>query len=162
MTGLDELIPAGLTPETVLVVEDDVLVRMAISQYLRDCDLRVIEAANADEAKTVLQEPGLAIDVILCKAQMPGPVGGFGLSHWVKSHASEIPIILVGTPHGAAEAAKELCEAGPMQASPYDLQHLTSRIRQLLAERKASSHGNGGRQGDPIPNLGIASEIVAN
>jgi CheY-like chemotaxis protein len=41
-------------PETILVVEDDVLVRMPISQYLRDCGYKIIEAANADEAMTVL------------------------------------------------------------------------------------------------------------
>ena len=39
--------------ETILVVEDDVLVRMPIAQYLRDCGYKVIEAANADEATTV-------------------------------------------------------------------------------------------------------------
>jgi len=162
MTGPDERIPADLAPETVLVVENDVLVRTALSQYLRDCDLRVIEAANADEAIIVLQEPDLAVDVILSNAQMPGPVGGFGLSHWVKSHKSEIPIILFGTPNGAVEVAEDLCEAGPMHASPYDPQLLTSRIRRLLAERKASSNGNGKCQGDPIPNLGSAPDSVAN
>jgi CheY-like chemotaxis protein len=36
-------------PDTILVVEDDVLVRMPISQYLRDCGYRVIEAANAQK-----------------------------------------------------------------------------------------------------------------
>jgi DNA-binding NtrC family response regulator len=139
----DERLPAGLVLQTVLVVESDVLVRMAISQYLRDCDLKVIEAANADEAVIVLQEPDLAVDVILSNAQMPGPISGFGLSHWVKDHRSDIPVILVGTANGAAKAAEELCEAGPIQTKPYDSQRLVSRIRQLLAERKVSSNGNG-------------------
>jgi CheY-like chemotaxis protein len=44
----------NISQETVLVVEDDVLIRMPISQYLRDCGYRVIEAANADEAMAVL------------------------------------------------------------------------------------------------------------
>ena len=39
--------------ETILVVEDDVLVRMPIAQYLRDCGYRVIEAVSADEAMAV-------------------------------------------------------------------------------------------------------------
>jgi CheY-like chemotaxis protein len=44
--------------ETTLFVEDEVLVRMPIAQYLRDCGYRVIEAANADEAMTVLMQAG--------------------------------------------------------------------------------------------------------
>ena len=42
--------------DTVLVLDDDVLVRMPICQYLRDCGYRVLEAANANEAATILQE----------------------------------------------------------------------------------------------------------
>ena len=36
--------------ETILLVEDEVLVRMPIAQYLRDCGYKVVEAVNADEA----------------------------------------------------------------------------------------------------------------
>jgi CheY-like chemotaxis protein len=44
----------AVVQETILVVEDDVLIRMPIAQYLRDCGYRVIEAVSADEAMTVL------------------------------------------------------------------------------------------------------------
>jgi CheY-like chemotaxis protein len=47
--------------ETVLVAEDDVLVRMPISQYLRDCGHKVVEAANADEAMTALLQRQLSL-----------------------------------------------------------------------------------------------------
>ena len=39
--------------ETVLVVEDEVLLRLSIAAYLRDCGYKVIEAADADEAVLV-------------------------------------------------------------------------------------------------------------
>jgi CheY-like chemotaxis protein len=51
--------------ETILVVEDDVLVRMPISQYLRDCGYKVIEATNAEEAKTILSHKETVINLIL-------------------------------------------------------------------------------------------------
>jgi CheY-like chemotaxis protein len=35
---------------TVLVLDDDVLVRMPVVQFLRDCNYRVVEAATIDEA----------------------------------------------------------------------------------------------------------------
>jgi CheY-like chemotaxis protein len=51
---LDTSEPARV--ETVLVLDDDVLVRMPICQYLRDCGYRVLEAASADEATVILQK----------------------------------------------------------------------------------------------------------
>jgi len=50
---------------TVLVVENDVLVRLSISAYLRDCGYRTIEAASDDEAMIVLTSSQLVIDVVL-------------------------------------------------------------------------------------------------
>jgi len=40
-------------PSTILVVEDEVLIRFVIADYLRDCGFQVVEAANADEAVEV-------------------------------------------------------------------------------------------------------------
>jgi CheY-like chemotaxis protein len=40
----------------VLVVDDEVIARMVISEYLRDCGYKVIKAANAAEALEVLQQ----------------------------------------------------------------------------------------------------------
>jgi hypothetical protein len=39
----------------VLVVEDEVLVRLSVAEYLRDCGYHVLEAANASEAVEVLR-----------------------------------------------------------------------------------------------------------
>ena len=47
--------------QKILFVEDEVLVRMPIAQYLRDCGYRVIEAANAEEAMTVLMQKETAV-----------------------------------------------------------------------------------------------------
>ena len=40
---------------TILVVEDALLIRLAISDYLRDCGYRVLEAANANDAQRILR-----------------------------------------------------------------------------------------------------------
>jgi CheY-like chemotaxis protein len=58
--------------ETVLVVEDEVLLRLVVAEYLRDCSFKVIEAAHADEAVMVLKQPDLRIDVLFSDIEMPG------------------------------------------------------------------------------------------
>ena len=47
---------------TVLVLDDDVLVRMPVVQFLRDCGYRVVEAASTDEAIAILQKTNIPVD----------------------------------------------------------------------------------------------------
>src|SRR5262245_49678618 len=136
MSSPDDKPSAASPAETLLVVEDEVLVRLAICSYLRECGFKVIEAANAGEAMIVLQEAGLKIDLVLSDVEMPGTMDGFGLSQWLRVKRPGIPIILAGSPARAANAAADLCEAGPMLAKPYEPQLLLDRIRQLLAAAK--------------------------
>jgi DNA-binding response OmpR family regulator len=117
--------------DTVLVVDGDVFVRMEIARYLRDCDYRVLEAARADEAMTVLARAELNVDAILADADLPGDMNGFALARWVREHRPGVNVLLAGTAPRAAQLAAELCEEGPALTRPYDPQHVLARIRRL-------------------------------
>lgn len=118
-------------PSTILVVEDEVLIRMNISRYLRECGYTVIEAVNADEALQVLQSNQI-LDLVLSDVQMPGSMDGFGLAQWIRKNREGLNIILVGTPERAADTAAELCESGPAMAKPYEPEALADLIRKHL------------------------------
>jgi CheY-like chemotaxis protein len=124
--------------ETVLVVEDEVLIRMAISEYLRQCGYRVLEAANSDEALVILRKEDIQVDVLLTDIDMPGSMSGFGLSQWARTLRPGLEVVLAGTMERAAEAAAELCEDNPLLKKPYDPQIVVDRIKQLLAARTAA------------------------
>ena len=128
---------AQAVQEAILVVEDDVLVRITISHYLRDCGYKVIEAANADEAVTVLCHKETVIDLVFTDIEMPGALDGFGLARWVREHRPGLDVILAGTLPRAVETAKKLCEEGPIP-KPYDAKVVHNHIRRLLASRKAA------------------------
>ena len=124
--------PVPAPPPTILVVEDDVLVRSVVAAYLRECGFDVVEANSADEAIRVLQAGG-AIDIVFSDIQMPGSMDGFGLAQWVRRERPGLKVILTS---GAARTAKEagdLCEHGPILAKPYDHAELERHIRSLLA-----------------------------
>jgi CheY-like chemotaxis protein len=125
-------------PETILVVEDEVFVRMVISDYLRGCGYKVIEAADADEALMVLQHDGLRIDVVFSDIEMPGSMDGFGLARWVHANRPGLEVILAGTVPGAAGAAEKLCEATHLP-KPYESQAVVERIGWLKALRSSRS-----------------------
>jgi DNA-binding response OmpR family regulator len=127
--------------ETVLLLDAEIIVRMMLAEYLRECGYRVIEAATADEAKFVLEHGDFRIDVILVDIAAAGSSDGFTFAQWVRTHKAGLPIVLAGTADHASNAAGDLCEEGPMFKKPYDHQLLLQRIRQLLAEHARNSKG---------------------
>jgi DNA-binding response OmpR family regulator len=129
MTQADEISAAA---HTVLIVEDEILIRFQIAAYLRTCGYRVIEAAHAEEALIVLQEPDLAVDIVMSDVEMPGKIDGFGLAQWLRVNRPGLPVILCGSAAKAADAAADLCEDGPHLAKPYEPVALLDRIRRLL------------------------------
>jgi CheY-like chemotaxis protein len=118
-------------PDTVLVVESEVLVRLAISEYLRHCGYRVIEAASADEALTLLAEANIAIDVVFSAVELGGATDGFALARRVRTEWPGLNVILTGTLEKAVREAGDLCEEGPHLKKPYEPQHVVDWIKRL-------------------------------
>jgi DNA-binding response OmpR family regulator len=122
--------------ETVLVVDDEVLVRMVIAAYLRDCGYRVIEAADVTEAMLALeQDEAGAVGVVLSAVALSGEYDGFTLAQWIRRHRPGCEVVLAGTAARAADAAGDLCDQGPALARPYEPQIVLDRIRRLMARR---------------------------
>jgi DNA-binding response OmpR family regulator len=119
----------------ILIVESDILVRGPLAEYLRECGYRVIEAADAGEARTFCADGKNRIDVILADVDTPGE-NGFALAAWVRSHHPEIDVVLAGTVARAADKAGELCNEGPALKKPYEHQFVLDRIRRLIAARE--------------------------
>jgi DNA-binding response OmpR family regulator len=131
----DDGVTAAL-PEAVLVVDDEVLVRMVIAAYLRDCGYRVIEAADAAEAMLVLdQDEADDVGVVLSAVALGGEHDGFTLAQWIRRRRPGCEVVLAGTTTRAADAAAEICEHGPMLARPHEPQVVVDRIRRLLARK---------------------------
>src|ERR687894_612471 len=74
---------------TILVVDPKVLSRFVISEYLREGGYRVYQAANAEEAVTLLQTRDILIDLVVSDVQMPGAMDGSGLVGWVRANRPE-------------------------------------------------------------------------
>ena len=124
---------------TVLLVEGDVLIRMPVAEYLRECGYRLIEAANVDEALAVLDAAELQIDVIFLSVDTGGSIGGFELARLARKKRPRIRTVLAGTPKRAANAAGDLCEEGPHLTKPDDPQIIERQIRSLLATREGNA-----------------------
>jgi len=120
---------------TVLLAEGDVLKRMPLAQYLRECGYKVLEATTLDEAKLALGDANSAVSVVVSSLQLAG--NGFGISNWVKQHRPDLNVLLTGTPRRVAAG---LCSDDSVP-TPLKPQLLLRRIRQMLATRKGAERG---------------------
>lgn len=123
-----------LDPESgqpvVLVVEDDALIRMYVSDELRVFGFKVVEAGNADEAIALLSSD-LTVDLVFSDIMMPGQRGGLSLAGWVLERRPGTPIILASADRVAASYFS--VEHGiPFLAKPYDIERLVKLIRDKL------------------------------
>src|SRR5207245_9257454 len=90
----DEPSSADATPSTILVVEPDILVRMVIASYLRDCGYKVLEGVTAADVTAVLG-CGQKIDAVFSEVRLRGRVDGFGLAGWAREHNPGVDVHLI-------------------------------------------------------------------
>ena len=88
--------------ETVLVVEDDALVRGALAETLRELRYRVVEAADADAALALLDR-GAGVDAILSDVAMPGSMDGVGFAVAARARWPGVPVVLATGHVGALD-----------------------------------------------------------
>jgi len=123
----------------ILIVEDEFLIRMALSDYLQECGFKVFEARDAVEAIEVLKTDNVMVDCVFTDVRMPGDMDGFGLCAWIRQNYPGLLVILTSGDMQKVDTAKELCQAEPFFAKPYDLEYVVAQIRNLLEKRKTSS-----------------------
>jgi CheY-like chemotaxis protein len=134
--SLDDQSTNGATPSTILVVEPDILVRMVIANYLRDCGYKVLEGASAADVTAVLGSEQ-KIDVVFSEVRLHGQMDGFGLARLVREQYPDIDVILTTGAARAADKASDLCEDGPLE-KPYHPQEIVRRINLLREQRRTA------------------------
>ncbi len=116
---------------TILVVEDEILIRMSVCDYLRDCGYRVLEASNAAEAQTVFAA-GEPIEILFSDIDLGPGKNGFELARWVRATYPSVRIVLTSGIARMAQDAADLCD-GPLLQKPYSYASLVDQIKRLVA-----------------------------
>jgi two-component system, response regulator PdtaR len=114
---------AGIARRTVLVVEDEVLLRMAVSAHLRDAGFAVVEAVDADEAIELLRADP-SIQFVFSDVMMPGAIDGNQLATLIGERYPAIRVLLTS---GVAQR-----NARAFIAKPYSFRELQRRIEAML------------------------------
>ena len=118
--------------ETILLVEDDAVLREALKDTLTMQNYRVLEASNGREALIILEERAGEIALVLSDLVMPG-MGGRVLFNTMQQHKLTIPFILLsGHPmENELKAMQAQGLAGWMRKPP-NLEQLSRLVAQAL------------------------------
>src|ERR1700704_3154278 len=84
----------SVVPAVVLVVEDEMLLRMRAVDMVEDAGYTSVEAVDADQAVAILESRS-DIALLFTDIQMPGSMDGLGLAHSVHERWPPIKIIMV-------------------------------------------------------------------
>lgn len=120
--------------ETVLVVEDDAMVRSTLAETLAELGYRTIEADDADAALGVL-ESGAMADLILTDISMPGSMDGLEFARVARGRFPEVPVILT-TGHIDVLGGTTLPPDAGILSKPYTRGDVSAAARHALAKHR--------------------------
>ncbi len=114
---------------TVLVVEDEALVRMDIALLLEDEGFHVLEASNADDAISLL-DAHPEVRLMFTDIDMPGSMDGLKLAAAVRDRWPPVKIIVTSGHRNMSDDTLPI--VGRFFSKPYDPSRVIHAIREMI------------------------------
>lgn len=114
---------------TILVVEDEMLIRLHVADSFRESGFNVLEASDGAAALELLESR--EVDAVFTDVTLPGAPDGFGLARWIRSHRPGVPVVLTSG-EVTAEHAHAVASEEPFFAKPCDYDHVAAFIKGRL------------------------------
>ncbi len=132
---------AGPGTHRVLLIDDEVVIRRALSRWFARHGWVVHEAGDGDAARRLLTDAHSdEVELVICDLRMP--LGsGEELYRWLQQHRPELAgrVVFSSGDVLAPEAATFLAEAGrPVLAKPFDLRDLARVVDEARASVRAA------------------------
>lgn len=118
-----------MPPPLVLVVEDEVLVRLNAVLLLEEAGFDTLEAGSAEEAIAVL-EARKDIRIVFSDIHLPGSIDGLRLAHAIRRRWPPIELVLTSGHMRVPEG--EMPERGHFLGKPYGATELIRTVRSLV------------------------------
>src|SRR6202163_4705862 len=122
-------------PAKVLVVEDEMMLRMRAVDIVEDAGFTPVEAVNADEALAILESRS-DIDLLFTDIQMPGSMDGIKLAHAVHQRWPSIKIILVSGKLTPTDAEKPIHSR--FFGKPLEIKQMIAEMQEMIGQGSLS------------------------
>jgi signal transduction histidine kinase/CheY-like chemotaxis protein/HAMP domain-containing protein len=132
--------PAAGGSETILVAEDEMVLREMACEFLKDSGYRVLEAASGREAIRVWQQHRGEIDLLLTDMKMPEGMSGLDIAEHMLAEQPGLRIIFTSG-YSDDVVGPEILERsnGRFLAKPYTYADLVRQVRECLDHHPAAS-----------------------
>jgi DNA-binding response OmpR family regulator len=121
---------------TVLVVDDEPIVREVVVRYLEREGYATLEADDGDRARTLLERE--APDLVVLDVMLPG-TDGLDLCRWIRSR-SELPVIMLTARGEEADRIVGLeLGADDYVTKPFSPRELAARVRTVLRRARVGA-----------------------
>jgi two-component system, response regulator PdtaR len=127
---------------TILVIEDEPILRGATADFLRSHHYRVFEAGTAVEGAEVLRASG-NVDAVFADINLPGVMGGLSFAVWMHERHPDIPVLLTSGVKLADTASRGVGRV-PFVPKPYNLDQVVTLIEETISGQRNSASGSGG------------------
>lgn len=84
-----------VSARTVLIVDDEELIRLVLVDQFREAGFRVADADSADAAFKILTQPKGALDLLVTDVRMPGATDGLSLASWTRECLPQTKIMII-------------------------------------------------------------------
>ena len=120
--------------ETVLVVDDELSIRQLLVRVLGQRGYQAFDAADADEARRVMEQHGSGVRLLLTDVGLPG-ASGVALAQSVRRQWPAVKVLFMsGYDKGVRDGADAAREIGPSVQKPFTPAEIVARIRAVLDE----------------------------
>jgi PAS domain S-box-containing protein len=127
--------------ETILIVEDEEMVRGLASRSLREHGYTVLEARHGVDALRQLETRPSGVDLVITDVVMP-EMGGRELGRRLKSLRPSMPVLFMSGYTGADVIQRGLMDAeAPFQQKPFAPDGLARKVREMLDQARARLQG---------------------
>ncbi len=116
---------------TVLIVEDEMMLRMRAVDIVEDAGFTPIEAVNADDALAILESRS-DIELLFTDIQMPGSIDGLKLAHAVHERWPLIKIMIVSGQLKLTDADKPVDSR--FFGKPLDVKHMVAQMQEMMGK----------------------------
>jgi len=113
---------------TLLVVEDDEIVRMLTVEVLDELEYSVLEAEDAATALKILSDTGTVVDLMMTDVGLPD-MKGTDLALQVRAARPELPILFASGYADSLEVPEGMHSIG----KPYSIDALRDKVKSILA-----------------------------
>jgi CheY-like chemotaxis protein len=133
--GATEIDATGLEPKgsaVVLVVEDELSIRMVIADVLSDRGYTVLQAGDGRSGLRVL-EAGTLVDLLITDIGLPGGTNGRELADAARQHRPDLKVLFITGYPDSAGVRNGLTEQGTqVMTKPFALEALAAKIEGIL------------------------------